>query len=182
MSKESLARVVCCALPLLAGGCVVMTPSPVLSAVELASTAATHAASLAPSSPANAVTHGYDRFPAVCIEFNRALAIADFVPALQAELVAQKVESRVYETVMPGECRYSLHYSGDVRWGRRLFSDAYAPYLAGANLELRDGGRLLASASYTPSLLGQDRWASTRSKLAPAVRVMVHGNVEGRAP
>lgn len=155
------------------GGCVVMTPSASLTALEMASVAVTHAASLSSSSPANAVQHPHDAFSGACIELNRVASVADFVPALQAELVKNGVESRVYGETMPSSCRFTIHYNASIEWGKRMFEDDFSPYMSAARLELREYGKILASSSYKPTLLGTDKWSSTADKLAPSVRVIV---------
>jgi hypothetical protein len=157
-----------------------MTPSASLTALEMASVAVTNAATLTPSGPANAVVHSYERFNGACIELNRASGVSDFVPALQAEFMKNGVDSRVYETALPSSCRFSIHYTTQIEWGRRLFSGDYSPYMSSARIELRDNGRLLAASSYKPAMLGYDRWATTQEKIAPSVRVLAYGVADGK--
>lgn len=158
-----------------------MTPSVSMTALELASITATNAASIAPSKPADPVVHQYDRFNIVCIQINHESSVSDFVPALQAELARNGVESRVYE-VLPPDCRYSIEYRTQLQWDQRLFSSDYSPYMSSAYLELRENGRLMASSNYEPSVLNYDKWSSTRDKIAPSVRVLVYGVMDGRKP
>lgn len=169
-----------CLAAVMSGGCVVMTPSASLTALEMASVAVTNAATLTPSGPANAVVHSYERFNGACIELNRASGVSDFVPALQAEFMKNGVDSRVYETALPSSCRFSIHYTTQIEWGRRLFSGDYSPYMSSARIELRDNGRLLAASSYKPAMLGYDRWATTQEKIAPSVRVLAYGVADGK--
>lgn len=171
-------RFLCFLLVLLCGGCVILTPSASMTALEMASLVATNAAAISPSGPANAVVHPYERLRKACIELNPSVPMPDLVPGLQAELTRYGVESRVYENALPEGCRYSIHYTASVEWGQRLFSSKYVPYLTDARLELRERGRVLAASSYKPSLLGYDRWSASRDKIAPSVRVLVQG-VEG---
>ncbi|MEN3109787.1 hypothetical protein ACFONG_13405 [Uliginosibacterium paludis] len=168
-----MSREIICLLSLLLGGCVVMTPSASVTALEMASVAVTHAASLTSSSPSNTVQHPHDAFSGACIELNRNGSVADFVPALQAELSKNGVESRVYGEAMPASCRFTIHYSSAIAWGKRMFEDDFSPYMSEARLELRERGKILAASSYKPSVLGTDKWSATADKLAPAVRVLV---------
>ncbi len=175
-------RILSCLLMLATSGCVVMTPSVSMTALEMASITATNAASIAPATPSDAVVvHTYDHPSSVCIQLNRDAAVADFVPALQAEFARNGVESHVYD-IVPSECPYSVHYTARVAWDRRVFSSQYIPYMSSARIELREYGRILAVSSYQPSVLNYDKWSSTRDKLAPSVRVLVFGSVDGKAP
>lgn len=176
-------RSIYCLPPLLlTGGCVVFAPSPAVTALEMASVAVTSSATLASSGPANAVVQTYDRFQGACIELNREAPVADFVPALQTELAKHGVQSRVYENVIPADCRYTIHYTASVAWGRRMLSPEYSAYMTEARLELREYGRVLASSSYKPGMLGYDRWSATREKIAPSVRVLAYGVADGKLP
>ncbi|KAF7600277.1 MAG: cell division protein FtsI [Candidatus Dactylopiibacterium carminicum] len=163
------------------GGCII-TPSPELVALQLAGTAVTTVASVAPDSPDTPIVHTYERPRMVCIEYNPVVSVEDFVPSLQAEFSRFGVETRVYEGGMPESCRYTLHYVAQREWNRSTFGSDYSSYMSSARLELRLRGSMLAAASYRPGMLGYDKWASTRSKLSPSVRVLVYGNAEGKPP
>lgn len=170
-----------CVVTLATSGCVVMTPSVSMTALEMASITATNAASIAPATPADSVVHAYEHLSSVCIQLNRDAAVADFVPALQAEFAKNGVDSHVYD-VVPSECRYAVYYTARVAWDQRLFASEYTPYMSSARIELREYGRILAASSYQPSVLNYDKWSSTRDKLAPSVRVLVFGTANGKAP
>ncbi|MDP5240358.1 hypothetical protein Q9Q94_12515 [Uliginosibacterium sp. 31-16] len=156
----------------------IMTPSAELKALELVSIVVTNAAVTAPSAPGNAVVHPYERFDGACIELNPSSNVADFVPAVQVELARHGVSSRVYGANFPETCRYSIHYVTQLEWGRHWFSPEYVAYMSAARIELREHGQVLAAASYKPSILGYDKWASTQEKIAPAVRVVAYGVAE----
>lgn len=174
-------RILGCLVALATSGCVVMTPSVSMTALEMASITATNAASIAPATPADSVVHAYDRLTSVCIQMNRDAAVADFVPALQAEFAKNGVDSHVYD-IAPAECRYTVFYMARVGWDQRMFTSEYTPYMSSARIELRENGRILAASSYQPSVLNYDKWSSTRDKLAPSVRVLVFGTVNGKPP
>jgi len=175
-------RTLICLSVLCLSGCVVMTPSAELKALELVSVAVTNASTLAPSTAENSVIHPYERFDGACIELNPVSNVADFVPAMQIELAKHGVSSRVYASNLPETCRYSIHYVAQVEWGKHWFSPDYKSYMSGARIELRSYGKVLAAASYKPSLLGYDKWASTQDKIAPAVRVIAYGVADAKAP
>ena len=174
-------RILGCLVAIASSGCVVMTPSVSMTALEMASITATNAASIAPATPADSVVHAYERLSSVCIQLNRDAAVADFVPALQAEFAKNGVESHVYD-VVPAECHYAVYYTARVAWDQRLFASEYTAYMSSARIELRENGRILAASSYQPSVLNYDKWSSTRDKLAPSVRVLVFGTANGKPP
>lgn len=155
--------------------CVVMTPSPALKVLELATLTVSNASALVSNEAESPLRMGHERFDGVCIELKRSVALADFVPALQAELDKHGVSSRVYDGALPVFCRHSVHYIAQLEWGRRFFESEFQPYLSAARLELRQQGKVLAASSYRLGALGLDKWGSTRDKLAPSVRVLVSG-------
>jgi hypothetical protein len=159
-------------------GCVIVPPDPTYQAVSLVSTALVSASSVIPGTAQNAVAHRHARIDNICIQFNPAVGIADFVPAVQRELRDHSVDSRLYEPGMqPDDCQALLHYSAFLDWGQRALDDRYTAYLAYASMTLRTGdGRVLASANYESGPLGLDKWASTRSKIAGAVGALLTNN------
>lgn len=165
-------------LPLLTlPGCVVMQPDPTLEAVKLISVVVTGIASMSPNPAQNAVAHPHDPVKEVCIEWNRSVAVADFIPALQGELLRHGIISRVYEAGMqPVSCGAQLDYAAFQQWEKRTFGDEYSPYLSYAALTLRKNGMVLASANYEMGVMGYDKWAPTRKKLGPLVDAMLAGN------
>ncbi len=126
--------------------------------------------------PVNTVHHGDAPVRALCIEYNRNAPMEDLVPAMQAELRGQGVESRVYDAgTGPRACTYWLRYVGSVEWGSPPLSEAPRPYLSAAALSLHNAdGRLLSSSAYVSETSGA-RWASTRKKIAPVVKALITG-------
>lgn len=171
--------VACAGLSLvLLSGCVVVPPSPTYEAVSLISTAVVGASSLIPGAANNPVVHGHERIDNLCIQFNPAVAVADFVPAVQRELRDNSVDSRLYEAGMqPADCQAILYYSAFLDWDRRAMSDEYSPYLTFASITLRSSdGRVLASANYEEGQLGMDKWSSTRAKISTVIKALLAGN------
>jgi len=126
--------------------------------------------------PVNTVHHGDAPIKDVCVEYNREMPLDELVPALQAELKSQGVQSRVYDAgAGPRACTYWLRYVGSVEWGTPPLSQEQRPYLSAAALSLHNAdGRLLSSSAYVSETSGA-RWASTRKKIAPVVKALITG-------
>ncbi|WP_423597727.1 cell division protein FtsI [Roseateles sp. MS654] len=164
---------------LMLSACSVLSPVPAWELVKGAGMATSTAlASAAPARASNTVHHGDAPVRAVCIEFNRNAPLEDLVPAMQAELKEQGVDSRVYE---PGtglqQCGVWLRYVATIEWGVPPMSGGYRANLSAASLSLhRADGTLLSSSSYlADENFGMARWAGTRNKIAPVVKALVTG-------
>lgn len=162
-------------------GCSVFSPLPTIELIKASASAATVAIGQGPNKASNTVFQGNALPRRVCIEYNRSLAMPDFVPALMAELKMHEVSSRVFDVgVRPGddECPAWLHYQGLQQWDKPPLSDQMRPYLAQASLSLHDaGGRLMSASSYQSedAVMGLGKWGSTRNKLAPVVTALLTG-------
>lgn len=170
-------------LGLLQSGCSVFSPAPLWELAKAGSALVSGSlAESAPTEAADAVNFAHARFTRVCVEFNRSAPAADLLPALQAELRQHHIESRVYEAAGPADhCEVWLRYTASIQWGVPPVGEGYRPYLERAALVLHDpDGRVVASSSYALDDaglgLGLGRWASTRSKLAPAVAALLSRN------
>lgn len=155
------------------GGCSTLGP---MAAWELMKMGGAAAMAAVPPRPVNTVHHGDAPVTHVCVEYNRNLPLDELVPALQAELKTQGVDSRVYDVgVTPRACTHWLRYAGSIEWGIAPLTQEHRAYLSAAALSLhRADGRLLASSAYvSDSTLG--RWASTRTKIAPVVKALITG-------
>lgn len=158
-------------------GCFVMPPSPIVEAANLVGSALSGLSSLTPATPQNPVVFPHSPIQEICIEWNGAVALSDFVPSLQGELQRHGVPSRVYDAgTQPGNCPMTLVYNGFVKWDTKSFSDAYTPYLTYASVTLRKDGRVVGSASYRIGSIAQDKWSSTGSKLGPVVDALLISN------
>ncbi len=162
-------------------GCSVLSPVPSIELVKASASMATVAIGQGPVHASQTVFHDAALPDRVCIEYNRSLALPEFVPALIAELRAHQVQARVFEPgVRPGDeaCPAWVHYQGLQQWDRPPLSDQIKPYLAQATLSLHDaGGRLMSASSYRSddAAMSMGKWASTRNKLAPVVRALLTG-------
>lgn len=159
----------------LLSGCMVMTPSPAVEAVNLVTSALTIGSSMQPGKAQNSVTHPHEHIDEVCIEVNRDAPFYDFVAAVQTELRENGIRSRLYDAgLYPLSCRATLDYSAFLDWDRRVLGDDYSPYLIYAAFTLRSNGRVLASSSYEQGTL--DKWSSTQKKISGAVKELLAGN------
>ncbi|UXH79544.1 cell division protein FtsI [Roseateles amylovorans] len=162
-------------------GCALLSPVPTVELIKASAGAATVAIGQGPTHASQTVFQGAALPTRVCIEYNRSLALPEFVPALIAELREHDVPARVYEAgARPNDevCPAWLRYQGLQQWDKPPLSDQVRPYLAQATLSLHDaGGHLLAASSYESqdAVMGMGRWASTRNKLAPVVRALLTG-------
>ncbi|OWQ90331.1 hypothetical protein CDN99_13265 [Roseateles aquatilis] len=160
-------------------GCGVLSPLPAWELVKATGTATSTAlATAAPAKASNTVHHGDAPVKTLCIEYNRNAPLEDLVPAMQAELRGQGVESRVFE---PGtglqQCGVWLRYVATIEWGVPPMASGYRANLSAASLSLhRSDGTLLASSSYqAEENFGLARWAGTRNKIAPVVKALITG-------
>lgn len=154
-------------------GCTTLAPMATWELLKFGGSAAMAAQ---PPKPVNTVHHGDAPMKAVCVEYNRELPLDELVPALQAELKIQGVQSRVYDIgAGPRSCEYWVRYVGSIAWGVPPFSQGHRAYLSTAALSLhRADGQLLASSAY----VGEDtlaRWATTQKKIAPVVKALITG-------
>lgn len=161
-------------LPL--GGCTVFSSAPLWEVAKVAGMAASN--SLGQSKAINTIYQPHEPVRQVCIEFNRDSQVADFIPALQAELNAREVQSRVYEPgVVLDSCAVWLRYQAYMQWAQPPLSEKYKSYMTAATITLQSSdGRIYASSSYeTNDNFGVAKWTSTRSKIAPVVAAVMTG-------
>lgn len=78
-------------------GCSLFSPLPTIELVKASASAATVAIGQGPSKASDTVFQGNPVPKRVCIEYNRSLAMSDFVPALMAELKVHEVSARVFD-------------------------------------------------------------------------------------
>lgn len=158
-------------------GCVVASTNALVDTASLVGYAVSGVKSMTPNPPLNPIVYTKDAIREVCIEWNGAVALSDFVPGLQGELQKHGVQSRVYDAGTQAlACPITLAYTGYVKWDTKVFSDAYSPYLTFASLTLRRDGRVLGTAQYRIGSLGQDKWATVGEKLGPLVDALLPGN------
>jgi len=173
--RDRVALVIAVHCAALLPGCMVMTPSPAVEAAQLLGSAVVNLAAVTPAGAKDAIVHPHEPLQRICIELNPAVALADFVPAVQSELREHGIDSRLYDTGMqPADCPAVLHYTAFLDWDRRALDQQYSMYMSYASLTLRSySGTVLASASYEVGPVGLDKWSSTRSKLSATVRALL---------
>ncbi|MGH6646762.1 cell division protein FtsI [Aquabacterium sp.] len=159
--------------------CSVVSPHPLWELAKASGATVSAAVSTAaPGKAINTVYHLHAPVRSVCIEFNPDTQVPDIVPALQIELKAQRVESRVYESrSATGLCKFWLRYSAYTGMDIPPLGGDYKPYIQQATLTLWNGSeQILASSHYDPGgPFGVGKWASTRAKLAPVVQALITG-------
>lgn len=158
-------------------GCSIVTPVPTWELAKTLGAASTAALQVGPTSASGTVVHPHPAATRWCIELNRETQVSDIVPALQQELQAQGIESRVYEPGrVPAECPAQLSYAAWLRWEQPMWSSEFQPYVYAAALTLRDSaGAVLGSTRYELDGVGLGKWSSTRKKMAPLVRALLTG-------
>ncbi|WP_157288220.1 cell division protein FtsI [Uliginosibacterium gangwonense] len=160
-------------------GCLIATPSPAVEMLQMTIATASGLVSLTPVSAQNVVAHKYPTPQSVCIEQNPNAPMPDLVSAIQMEIQAHRIESRVYGPGgAPSDCEATLNYSAIMAWDKPMFSDDYRNYMSEATLVLRASGKVLATASYQTRQWGSGKWSSTRSKIAPVVDALLTGKLK----
>jgi hypothetical protein len=102
--------------------------SPLVAGVQLASTAVTSVANMAPNTSTNGMAHPHDELRNICIELNSNVIVADFIPELQKQLRDREIESRIYAVGnAPANCDAMLYYTVLTQWGSPMFSDDCGP-------------------------------------------------------
>lgn len=165
-------------LALLQSGCAVFSAEPLWELAKAGGALVQGAVTeMGPSQASNTVVYAHGPIQRLCVEYNRTSQAADLLPALVAELQAQNIESRVYEAGgRNDQCEVWLRYTATIQWAVPPTGSDYRPYLNRATLVLNGAdGRVLATSSYQldDGLMSMGRWASTRDKLAPAVKALI---------
>lgn len=177
--RDSLIRgCLCGALFAALSGCSIFSVAPTWELVKATGSATSAALNYGPGKATNTIHHGDAPIQSVCIEYNGQPQLDDLVPALQLELKAQGVSSRVYETGAGGpDCRYWVRYAATVQWAVPPMGGAHRSYLSAATLSLhRANGALMGASSYrVDENFAVSKWASTRRKLAPVVKAVITG-------
>ena len=157
-------------------GCSVLSVNPTLELVKAGGAVALSAISTGPSSARNSVQHAHSAIESVCVEYNSVTPDPDIVPALQQELRARDIDSRVYENdALPPSCEFRLAYTAEIDWDTPPMGSGFKAYMRDATLTLRDhNGSVIASSSYQlDDAFKMGKWADDRRKLAPLVTQLI---------
>lgn len=155
-------------------GCSVLSPLPLWELTKGAGHAASHF--LGAPRASDTLLHVLPTPDALCIVHNPHVGWPEVLVALQAELHAQGLGSRVFDSAAAGAaCRVWLHYSATVELDIPPFEAQHRPVLTAATLSLVSAdGRALARSSYRASgVFVSGRWHGTRAKLAPVVAALL---------
>jgi len=169
---------------LLQTACSIFSPVPLWELTKATGVVASNAIAFGPSTATRTVFHPHPSFHRLCIEFNPASQSAELVPVLQAELLRNSVESRVYENGAPADlCEIWLRYRAYNEWDIPPMSSSHRLYLYSASLVLQTKNGLVLSTSHyeLDSVLGIGKWADMRSKLSPVISALLNG-VENPGP
>ncbi len=179
-TRLTVSRALCVAgvaVSMALSGCSVLNFSPVLELVKATGTAAGFAVAGRPIDASDTVRHGPVRTEQLCIAFNSAVFVPEFLPALQTALLRQRVDSRVFasNTVTP-MCSTWLYYAVTIEWGEPPWASGLRPNVVHATLTLKSPeGRVLASSNYEPgggaSAMG--KWATTGEKVDVMVKALI---------
>ncbi|MCO5975840.1 cell division protein FtsI [Ideonella oryzae] len=165
-------------MTLLQSGCSVFSAEPLWELAKAGGALVQGAVTeVGPSRARDTMVYTHGPIQRLCVEYNRSSQAADLLPALVAELQAQHIESRVYEAGgRYDQCDVWLRYTASIQWAVPPTGSDYRPYLDRATLVLNGAdGRVLATSSFVldDGLMSMGRWASTRDKLAPAVKALI---------
>jgi hypothetical protein len=104
------------------------------------------------------------------------VASPDFVPTVQSELRRYKISSSIYPAGSEtSDCDTVLYYSATRGWDTPMFGNGPTPYLAAAQLVLRQHGAIVAHAEYDEEVSPLGKWADTETKLRPVVQELIFG-------
>ncbi|MCG9647963.1 Sbal_3080 family lipoprotein [Vibrio brasiliensis] len=100
----------------------------------------------------------------VCIVENEAVRVSDFLDVLENRLNDNGINTAVYKLAyLPKECTYTLRYTARRSWD-------IVPYMATAEMKLKQGHKQIGRASYDVS--GFDlihKWRGTEYKMHPVI-------------
>lgn len=99
----------------------------------------------------------------VCIQFNPAVAVRDFVEVLQAGFDRHGLRSQVINTPPGPECDASVTYTAERSWD-------FVPYLSLAELHLWQGGVEIGGVYYRHrNGMSLVKWSGTDTKMDPLI-------------
>lgn len=166
------------ALAGLQAGCAILSPAPTWELIKAGGSVASQAIASGGAKASNTVYHLHAPVSTVCIEFNPDTPVADILPALQVELKAHAVDSRIYaDSSAHSGCAHWLRYTAYIDWDQRPFDSQLSAYLRFATLTLsRADGSVLSQSQYDAGDgVMSGKWATTRNKLAPVVKALITG-------
>ena len=163
---------------LLQSGCSVVTPEPLWELTKAVGGIAAISVGQSPPQASNTTYNLRTPVTDLCIEFNPRTQVPDFLPALQAELQARGVSSRVYDSPPAARmCNVWLEYTAFFEWGMVPFTGEYRSYVSSVQLALRaKSGELLSSSQFVlDPVLPKGKWTDTRAKVSPVVTALLTG-------
>ncbi|HEY3276759.1 MAG TPA: Sbal_3080 family lipoprotein [Syntrophorhabdaceae bacterium] len=99
----------------------------------------------------------------VCIQHNPKVRVDDFLDVLKKGFDRHQISSEVFSGEAPAQCEYILTYTALRSWD-------WSPYLAHAELSLKDKNREVARAVYNhEGGLSLMKWQQTKTKMDPVI-------------
>ncbi len=103
----------------------------------------------------------------VCIEKNPGVLVRDFLTVVENGFIHHGIETEIYTGNTPPHCNYILTYDAGRGWD-------FAPFLNYAELHLKHGNKIIATATYKHSGgFALNKWASTESKMTPLINQLL---------
>ncbi|MBM3073743.1 hypothetical protein HV346_07135 [Enterobacter sp. RHBSTW-00994] len=107
----------------------------------------------------------------ICIQRNDAVKVSDLLPVVQQRLQYHHINSEVFSTEKPENCRYIMNYTAYRTWD-------VVPYLSSADFTINREGVMVASANFhlrAGGGLSLMKWRGTEYKINPVIDRLVGG-------
>jgi uncharacterized protein YcfL len=105
----------------------------------------------------------------VCIEENPKVLVSDMLTVLEDGFQRRNIQTIIYRDKQPERCNYTLWYTATRGWD-------LAPFMNHAELRLRHGNEIIATATYHHSGgFALNKWANTSTKLTPVMDELLSG-------
>ncbi len=105
----------------------------------------------------------------VCIKNDPTVLVVDLLGVIEDGFQRHGIETKVFDDDLPDTCKYSLTYAAGRSWD-------VAPYMNHAELRLKEGNKIIGSATYHhKGGFGFNKWASTASKMDPVIDKLLEG-------
>jgi hypothetical protein len=110
----------------------------------------------------------------VCIQENPKVIVSDLITVLEDGFQRHNIKTLIYQDKAPDRCEYMLWYTATRQWD-------VAPFLNHAELRLKQGDTVIASATYHHAGgFALNKWASTEKKLNPIIEELLAGFSQSR--
>ncbi|WP_019938251.1 Sbal_3080 family lipoprotein [Bordetella sp. FB-8] len=105
----------------------------------------------------------------VCIQYNPAVAVNDFLSVVTAGFERHGIKADVYKDNTPPDCQYTMTYTATRNWD-------IVPYMNHAELHIFKDGKQVAEAEYTHhGGFALTKYASNEEKMTPVIDELLAG-------